>query len=74
MHSQISRNGRFLSISRDQNYFIIFYAVAYFVHVKMQQTSHYTRNSCKPAPQNTTGKRRKQTMVIRPKHVAVIIE
>jgi hypothetical protein len=28
---------------------------------KMQQTSHYTRNPRKPAPQNTTGKRRKQT-------------
>jgi hypothetical protein len=28
------------------------------IHQKMQETSHYTR---KPAPQNTTGKRRKQT-------------
>jgi hypothetical protein len=31
------------------------------IHQKMQQISHYTRKPRKPAPQNTTGKRRKQT-------------
>jgi hypothetical protein len=32
-----------------------------YVQDVIQQTPHYTRNPRKPAPQNTTGKRRKQT-------------
>jgi hypothetical protein len=31
------------------------------IHQKCKQTSHYTRNPRKPAPQNTTGKRTRQT-------------
>jgi hypothetical protein len=31
------------------------------IGINLQQTSHYTRNTRNPAPQNTADKRRKQT-------------